>query len=145
MKISTKGRYALRMMLDLALNSNGSYISLKDISARQSISDKYSEQIINQLSKAGLVRSTRGAKGGYMLARKPDEYTVGDILRVMEGSLAPVACLEGDDVECDRASYCVTLGVWRKLDKAIKGVVDSITLEDLVKEQKELNGYDYII
>lgn len=145
MKISTKGRYALRIMLDLAMNSNGAYISLKDISARQSISDKYSEQIINQLSKAGLVRSTRGARGGYMLARPSSEYTVGDILRVMEGSLAPVSCLEGEDTGCERASYCVTLNVWRKLDKAISDVVDNITLESLVNEQKELNGYDYII
>ncbi len=145
MKISTKGRYALRMMLDLAVNSNGIYISLKDISMRQSISDKYSEQIINQLSKARLVKSTRGAKGGYMLMKAPSEYTVGDILRVMEGSLAPVACLEDENVDCDRASSCVTLSVWKKLDKAIKDVVDNITLEDLVKEQNALSGYDYII
>ena len=145
MKISTKGRYALRIMLDLATNSNGMYISLKDISTRLNISDKYSEQIINQLSKARLVKSTRGAKGGYMLSKNPSEYTVGDILRIMEGSLAPVACLEETNIDCGKSSNCVTLSVWKKLDKAIKDVVDNITLEDLVKEQNALNGYDYII
>ena len=145
MKISTKGRYALRMMLDLAINNNGSFISLKDISTRQGISDKYSEQIINQLGKSGLVKSIRGARGGYMLAKSPAEYTVGDVLRVMEGSLAPVACLDDDNNLCDRASSCVTLEVWQELNKAINNVVDSITLEDLVNRQKKLTGYDYII
>ena len=145
MKISTKGRYALRMMVDLSINNNGSYISLKDISARQGISDKYSEQIINQLSKSGLVKSIRGAKGGYMLSKSPAEYTVGDVLRVMEGSLAPVACLDDENNNCERASSCVTLEVWQELNKAINNVVDNITLEDLVNRQKQLTGYDYII
>ena len=127
MKISTKGRYALRIMLDLALNCNGTYISLKDISSRQGVSDKYSEQIINQLGKAGFVRSIRGAKGGYMLANKPSDYTVGDILRVLEGSLAPVACLDDEKNSCDRSTACITLEVWEKLHEAIIGVVDRIT------------------
>lgn len=145
MRISTKGRYALRMMIDLAINDNGSYISLKDIAKRQGISDKYSEQIINQLSKAGHVKSIRGSKGGYMLSKQPNEYTVGDILRVMEGSLAPVACIDEGSEFCKRASTCVTLEVWQKLNKAINDVVDNITLEDLMNRQKELSGYDYII
>lgn len=140
MKISTKGRYALRMMIDLAINNNGGYISLKDISSRQEISDKYSEQIINQLSKAGLVKSIRGSKGGYMLSKRPEEYTVGDILRVMEGSLAPVACVEEGNEYCKRASTCVTIELWQKLNNAINDVVDNITLEDLVNRQKELQN-----
>ena len=94
MKISTKGRYALRLMLDLAVNYTGEYITIKNIAKRQEISEKYLEQIITQLSKAGFVKSARGAQGGYMLARTPAEYTVGEILRLLEGSLAPVACLE---------------------------------------------------
>jgi len=145
MKISTKGRYALRIMLDLALNCNGTYISLKDISSRQGVSDKYSEQIVNQLSKAGFLKSIRGAKGGYMLANKPSDYTVGSILRVMEGSIAPVACLDEEKKSCDRSTDCITLEVWEKLYEAICGVVDNITLEDLVNRQKEKIGSDYII
>lgn len=145
MKISTKGRYALRMMLDLAVNNNGTYISLKEISSRQEISDKYSEQIINQLSKAGLVNSVRGARGGYMLAKKPSEYTVGEILRVMEGTLAPVSCLEDKKNNCQREGMCVTLEVFQKIKDAIDGVVDNITLDDLVKREKEKIGSNYII
>lgn len=135
MKISTKGRYALRLMLDLALNNNGEPVQIKDISARQDISNKYLEQIVSALNKAGMVRSIRGPQGGYMLAKKPEAYTVGDILRVMEGSMAPVSCLEFEDNTCPRESTCATLMVWKKLDEAIKGVIDSITLADLVEEQ----------
>lgn len=145
MKISTKGRYALRIMLDLAVNNNGTYISLKEISNRQEISDKYSEQIINQLSKSGLVHSVRGAKGGYMLAKKPSEYTVGEILRVMEGTLAPVTCLENLNNNCEREKTCVTLEVFQKIKDAVDGVVDSITLEDLVRREKEKISSDYVI
>jgi len=145
MKISTKGRYALRIMLDLAMNFDGTYTSLKDISSRQGVSDKYSEQIINHLSKAGFVKSTRGSKGGYMLANKPEEYTVGMILRILEGSLAPVACLDKGGNSCERNTSCVTLDVWKELKDAIDNVVDNITLEDLVKKQKEKIGSDYVI
>ena len=145
MKISTKGRYALRIMLDLAINNNGTYISLKEISSRQEISDKYSEQIINQLSKAGLVRSVRGAKGGYMLVKKPADYTVGEILRVMEGTLAPVTCLDDSNNSCHRENVCVTIEVFQKIKDAIDGVVDNITLEDLVAREKEKISSDYII
>lgn len=135
MKISTKGRYALRLMLDLALNNNGEPVQIKDISVRQNISNKYLEQIVSALNKAGMVRSIRGPQGGYMLAKKPADYTVGDILRVMEGSMAPVSCLEFEENTCPRENTCATLMVWKRLDEAIKGVIDSITLENLVEEQ----------
>lgn len=140
MKISTKGRYALRLMVDLAQNNDGNNIALKEIAARQNISVKYLEQIINILGKAGFVISSRGSNGGYRLAYSPEHYTVGMILRLTEGSLAPVACLEGENT-CDRREDCLTLYVWEKLDKAISDVVDSITLSDIIK-----NGTDnYII
>ena len=113
MKISTKGRYAMRLMLDLALNNTGAPISLKDVARRQEISDKYLEQIISVLNRAGYVRSVRGAQGGYLLRKAPEEYTVGMILRLTEGSLAPVACLdEGDDVNCEQRVDRVTLILW---------------------------------
>ena len=132
MKISTKGRYALRMMLDLAIYDTGEPVSLKDIAKRQEISEKYLEQIISVLNKAGFVRSIRGASGGYVLRRKPKEYTVGDILRLTEGSLSPVACVGEESEECVRSGDCVTVMVWEKLDKAINDVVDNISLQDLV-------------
>ncbi|MDD6157013.1 MAG: Rrf2 family transcriptional regulator [Lachnospiraceae bacterium] len=144
MKISTKGRYALRLMLDLATNNSGEPVSLKDVAKRQGISDKYLEQIISVLNKAGYVKSIRGAQGGYLLRKDPSEYTVGMILRLTEGSLAPVACVEDDEVVCDRMDACVTSIVWRRINEAINGVVDSITLQDLVDWQSEKNG-QYII
>lgn len=133
MKVSTKGRYALRLMLDLAINENGTPIRIKEISERQNISDKYLEQIISTLTKAGYVRSLRGPQGGYHLAKHPKEYTVGSILRLTEGSLSPVACLEDHVNMCEHENQCVTVILWKKLDDAIKGVVDTITLEDLVE------------
>ena len=144
MKISTRGRYALRMMLDLAVNNNGEPIRLKDISKRQGISDKYLEQIISILNKAGFVRSIRGPQGGYMLNHEPKEYTVGMILRLTEGSLAPVACLDYEPNDCERRNECVTLILWEKLNDAIKSVVDNITLQDLVQWQMEKSD-NYII
>lgn len=144
MKISTKGRYALRLMMDLAENNNGSPISLKDVAKRQDISDKYLEQIISILNKAGYVRSVRGAQGGYMLKMEPQKYTVGMILRQTEGSLAPVACIEDDEIVCDRQQQCVTSIVYKKINDAISGVVDNITLQDLVDWQNEKNG-NYVI
>lgn len=145
MKISTKGRYALRLLLDLAINNTGEYITIKNIAKRQDISDKYLEQIITQLSRAGFVKSARGAFGGYMLAKPAEEYTVGDILRLMEGSLAPVPCLENSDTPCLRAAECVTLEVWQEIQQAINNVVDNITLADLVARQKAKSGGDYVI
>ena len=144
MKISTKGRYALRLMLDLAINYTCEYISIKSIAARQEISEKYLEQIITQLNRAGFVRSVRGAQGGYMLAKAPTEYTVGMILRLMEGSLAPVSCIEEDE-PCDRASRCVTQDVWLKIQEAVENVVDNITLADLVARYQEKTEPIYII
>lgn len=140
MKISTKGRYALRLMLDLALNYSSEYITIRSISARQEISDKYLEQIITVLSRAGYVKSTRGAKGGYKLARSADEYTVGMILRLIEGSLVPVACMEDEPNQCPRSDKCATLDIWQQLDEAISGVIDHITLAELAEKQKVLEG-----
>ncbi len=145
MKISTKGRYALRLMVDLAMNDNGEYIPLKSISARQEISDKYLEQIINSLGKAGYVKSLRGAQGGYKLAHSPSFYTVGMILRLTEGSLAPVTCLEDNVNHCERAAECSTLFVWERLYKAISDVVDSITIADILDNYKKSIGSDYSI
>lgn len=141
MKISTKGRYALRMMLDLAQNQGKRPVPIKEISARQNISDKYLEQIIAVLNKAGYVKSVRGPQGGYLLAKMPKEYTVGMILRLTEGSLAPVECLEFEENTCSRKNECVTLKVWEKIDRAVKDVVDNITLEDLVSWGMDLSDY----
>lgn len=144
LKISTKGRYALRLMLDLALHDTGENIALKTIAKRQEISGKYLEQIIGILTKAGFVKSVRGSSGGYRLSKKPEEYTVGDILRLTEGSLAPVSCVENGTVACDKAETCVTVSVWKELNDAINGVVDNITLADLV-DRSEANGDFYSI
>ena len=133
MKISTRGRYALRLMLDLALYGQEEPVRLRDVAKRQEISVKYLEQIISTLQKAGDVRSVRGAQGGYLLARSPEQYTVGMILRRIEGDLAPVSCLAGEVNECPRQGYCVTLRLWKELDEAIQGVVDRYTLADLVE------------
>ena len=144
MKISTKGRYALRLMIDLAENSSGNPVSLKGVAKRQGISDKYLEQIISVLNKAGYVRSVRGAQGGYLLKSDPETYTVGMILRQTEGSLAPVSCIEDDEIICDRQEQCVTSIVYKKINDAISNVVDNITLQDLVDWQSEKNG-TYVI
>lgn len=136
MKISTKGRYALRLMLDIALAGPEAPVSLRDVAGRQEISDKYLEQIITPLSRAGLVRSVRGAGGGYLLSKEPEEYTVGEILRVMEGSLAPVSCAE-DKLCCVRAESCVTQEVWEEIAAAVSSVVDRITLAELVRRYHE--------
>lgn len=137
MKISTKGRYALRLMLDLAVYNTGEPVSLKDIARRQQISEKYLEQIISILNKAGYVRSIRGAQGGYMLKREPKEYTVGMILRLTEGNLAPVGCVGENSMDCERRQGCVTIRIWERLNEAINGVVDHITLADMVLWQQE--------
>ena len=138
MKISTKGRYGLRLMTDLAVYHDQGLIPLKEIAARQEISEKYLEQIMMQLNRSGLVRSVRGAQGGYMLTRKPEEYTVGMILRAAEGSLAPVSCLDEDINHCEHAGRCTTLTIWQQLKDAIDNVVDNTTLADLIEEQKNM-------
>ena len=136
MKISTKGRYALRMMIEFGLNLD-QCTKISQVAIRQGISDKYLEQIVTLLHRAGYVRSSRGAQGGYMLTRKPEEYTVGMILRQTEGSLSPVACLEDEKNLCKRADSCATLGIWKQLEDAISNVVDHATLADLVEEQRK--------
>lgn len=131
MKISTKGRYSLNVMIDLALNNKeNKYISLKDISERQQISMKYLEKIVAVLNKAGYIQSSRGNNGGYKLTRDPKDYKVGDILRVAEGSLKPLDCI---GQECGKRGQCKTYNFWQGLDKAIEDYVDSKTLEDLIK------------
>ncbi|MCI8647048.1 MAG: Rrf2 family transcriptional regulator [Firmicutes bacterium] len=145
MKISTKGRYALRVMLDLAVNGTGQYIPLKEVAARQEITLKYLEQVINLLKKSGFVQSYRGNAGGYRLAKEPAAYTLGDILRAAEGSLAPVACLEEEENQCLRSGYCPTLSFWNGLNKVINDYVDSVTLQNLVDERNALIGNDFSI
>lgn len=137
MKISTRGRYALRLMLTLAMNETDQCMTIKSISEQQEISGKYLEQIISVLNRAGYVKSVRGAQGGYKLVRPAQEYTVGMILRLIEGSLVPVACMETEPNACPRSWRCVTLDVWEQLNEAINGVVDHITLADLVEKQKQ--------
>lgn len=144
MKISTKGRYALRLMLDLASNDSGTPIRLKDVAKRQGISEKYLEQIISILNKAGFVRSVRGPQGGYSLSRTPADYTVGMILRLTEGSLCPVDCAAEENGSCDREDTCVTRMLWKKLDDAISGVVDHVSLEELLSWQNA-RADDYVI
>ena len=141
MKISTKGRYALRMMLDLAKSKGEKPTSIKEIAERQHISDKYLEQIISVLNKAGYVKSVRGPQGGYMLLKNPEDYTVGMILRLIEGNLAPVECLEFEENTCPRREECVTLKVWEKINDAVKDVVDNITLEDLIQWGNDMSDH----
>lgn len=135
MKVSTKGRYALRIMADLAIHDNGEYIRLKDIAERQSLTLKYMEQIMPLLTKAGYVKSYRGNNGGYKLARKPEEYTAGDILRTTEGSLAPISCIEDMPNRCPRSEQCTTLSFWEGMWKVINEYVDGVTLADLIKKR----------
>lgn len=143
MMISTKGRYALRVMVDLAENQTEGHIPLKEIAARQEISEKYLESILKILVREQLLTGLRGKGGGYRLTRTPDRYTVGSILRLTEGSLAPVACLEQDPVQCPRMAACHTLSMWQRLDTLIHEFFDGITLADLVASAQP--GNDYVI
>ena len=144
MLFRSKGRYALRLMLDLASNDSGTPIRLKDVAKRQGISEKYLEQIISILNKAGFVRSVRGPQGGYSLSRTPADYTVGMILRLTEGSLCPVDCAAEENGSCDREDVCVTRMLWKKLDDAISSVVDHVSLEELLSWQNA-RADDYVI
>lgn len=144
MMISTKGRYALRMLVELARRKDDGYVALKDIAESQGISKKYLEQIVAILNKPEILKKNRGYQGGYMLAQPPQAYTVGDILRITEGGLAPVSCLEQDEVTCERASYCETLFVWKGLYKAINEYLDGITLQDIL-DRKNDGSFDYMI
>ncbi len=141
MLVSTKGRYALRVMTDLAEHPSEGYIPLKEIAQRQGISEKYLEAIIKILVKAKLLSGVRGKGGGYKLTRAPEQYTVGSILRLTEDSLAPVACLEADAAPCSRAADCLTLPLWQGLDRVINEYLDRITLADLLHWETQGNNY----
>ena len=143
MKISTKGRYALRVMIDLAEHDNGEYIPLMDIAKRQEISEKYLEAIVATLSKNEFLISLRGKGGGYKLAKKPEDYTVLSILLVTEGELSPVACLEKKPNKCPKVGYCKTIELWEGLEKTVKDYLEGITIADLVN--KSLGSDSYII
>ena len=133
------------MLLDLAEHANDGYIALKDIAQRQGISKKYLEQIVPILNKTDILKTNRGSQGGYMLAKTPDKYTVGMILRLTEGSLSPVACLDQDPVQCERSGDCATLPVWQGLNMVINDYLDSITLQDILDSQQERYANDYMI
>ncbi len=143
MMISTKGRYALRVLVDLAEHDIGSYIPLKEVAQRQEISEKYLESIIKALVRSGDLEGVRGKGGGYRLTRSPDQYSIGEILRIMEGGLAPVACLEADAKPCPRAADCRTLGLWTELHNLVTDFLDSKTLADLMASNRD--GNDYVI
>lgn len=145
MKISTKGRYSLRMLIDLAEHREEGYVALKDIAKRQNISKKYLEQIVPILNRSDILKTNRGYQGGYMLAKAPDQYTVGMILRLTEGSLAPVPCTEQSPIECDRSADCATFPVWQGLYKVVNEYLDSITLQDILDQQRERYANDYMI
>ena len=144
MTISTKGRYALRIMMDLA-GHMGETVKLKDVAARQELSEKYMEQIIAVLNKAGYVRSTRGAQGGYQLVKEPESYSVGMILRLTEGSLAPVECLAENVLPCDRSGKCATVEIYRRIYDAVNQVIDNTTLQDLLDIEARKAANDYVI
>ncbi|MGN0470696.1 MAG: RrF2 family transcriptional regulator [Acutalibacteraceae bacterium] len=145
MKISTKGRYSLRMLIDLAMHQSEGFVALKDVAERQDISKKYLEQIVPLLNKAGLLRTNRGYQGGYMLSKPASQYTVGEILRLTEGSLAPVACLEYEENDCPKANECITLNMWKGLYEVITNYLDGITLQDLIDNNPATVGNDYCI
>lgn len=135
-KISTKGNYALRMLLDLAEHREDGYIPLKDVAERQGISKNYLEQIMTLLKKTDILKTTRGFQGGYKLAKQPAAYTVGDVIRITEGSISPVSCVD-DAEECDRSESCLTLSVWRGLEQVITDYLDSITLQDILDRKPD--------
>ena len=139
MKISTRGRYALKIMLDLALSDSEEYVSLKGIATRQNVSAKYLEQIITMLLGSKLIKSTRGKSGGYKLSKAPSEYTVGEILRATEGSMAPISCVEDSPNRCKSSNCCPTLFFWEGLNKTINDYIDSTTLEDVVNQEKSIS------
>lgn len=143
MLVSTKGRYSLRVMIDLAEHQSDKYIPLKEIAARQEISEKYLESIIKLLVKGKFLTGLRGKGGGYKLTKTPDQYTVGSILRLTEESLTPVSCLEKDAPSCPRMAACRTLPLWKGLDKVITDYLDNVTIADLMQQSND--GYDYII
>ena len=145
MKISTKGRYALRMMVDIAQQGRECPVALREIAQRQGISVKYLEQIVRQLSICGYLKSLRGPHGGYQLARDPKDYTVYEILQITEGSLQSVACLDDEVNQCDRYYECPTIGIWEGLGEVIREYLSQITLEQIVEQAKKKGGNDFVI
>ena len=140
MKISAKSRYALHLMLELAMQEPGANLSLKSVAEAHGISEKYLEQIIPVLVRGGYVKSVRGARGGYHLVKDPEDYTVGQILRLVEGGIAPVSCLDDEVNPCEKCKECVTLDLWAQVDQAISNVVDHVTLADLVDKQRRIDA-----
>lgn len=136
MNVTSKGRYALRIMIDLAQHRDEGYISLKTISDRTQLSMKYLEMIVGNLKKAELVDSTRGKEGGYKLNKTPQEYSIGEILRCIEDNLAPVACIKEGEIQCDRSGACLTVPMWKELDDITNAYLDTVTLEDLLTGDK---------
>ena len=136
MNITSKGRYALRVMLDLAQHREEGYISLKTIAERQGYSMKYLEMIVGSLKRAGLVASTRGKEGGYRLVRDPEDYTIGEILRCIEDNLAPVACIKAGSINCENAGGCMTVPMWKELDDITNAYLDGVSLQDLLTGEK---------
>ena len=136
MNITSKGRYALRVMIDLAQHPDEGYVSLKTVAERQGISMKYLEMIVSSLKKAELVESTRGKEGGYRLSRSPADYSVGEILRCLEDNLAPVSCIRDGEIQCDKAAACVTLPMWKELDELTNAYLDGVSLQDLLTGEK---------
>ncbi|MDR2175900.1 MAG: Rrf2 family transcriptional regulator [Synergistaceae bacterium] len=143
MKISTKGRYALRMLLDIAEHESEGYVALKDVAARQDISKNYLEQIIMLLKNAEMLKTARGFQGGYKLAKPPEQYTVGDILRVTESSLAPVPCVLEAFNECKRSDFCMTQSIWSGLGRVISEYLDGITLQDILDKHHRRDEGDF--
>jgi Rrf2 family transcriptional regulator, cysteine metabolism repressor len=137
--LSTKGRYGLKMMFELAKKYGNGTMSLKDIAKNQELSETYLEQLISHLKKAGMVNSIRGAQGGYELSRVPAEITVGEIIRTLEGPLAPSDCVVDSEPECVKAGYCVTRPIWEKIMDSINSVIDSITLQDMINDFQKIN------
>ncbi len=136
MNVTSKGRYALRVMIDLAQHPDEGFVSLKTVAERQGISMKYLEMIVSSLKKAELVESTRGKEGGYRLSRSPEEYSVGEILRCLEDNLAPVSCIKDGEIQCDKAAACVTLPMWKELDELTNSYLDGVSLQDLLTGDK---------
>lgn len=145
MRISTRGKNAIKLMIDLATYNHGEPIRLKDIARRQNISEKYLEQIVAMLHKAALVRGIRGKNGGYMLTYQPEKYTVGQILKAAEGDLSPTDCVSENGHQCENKGVCVSFRLWEKLDTAINDVLEGITLADMLEWQNELLIDQYVI
>jgi Rrf2 family protein len=146
MRLSTKGRYGVRAMFDLAMHTGEGAIALKSVAHREHISEKYLEHLFASLKKAGLIHSIRGAQGGYRLARPPEEITLGDIIRVLEGPVAPTECVIDDDgsEKCDRSSECVMRSIWCHVRDEINNILDSITLAQVVEEQRKRSETGYM-